>query len=412
MNPYAPGMARRPLVVAGRDEIISAFALGLEQAKAGLGGPFTVLTGLRGVGKTTLLAELADRSEAAGWIAERFEANPLVEFGLASQLLAVAPLMVERLDGLPMHAFERTRKILDELQVSVHLGVVTASTRGRSTREPVAMTDAPLRLERAVIELGVAAKQAGQGVTVFIDELHEAQEHDLRLLGKVIQQVNTRRLPVVFCAAGLPAVRRTATSMVTFTERAEWIEVENLTPSATAAALVGPAETQGVVFTPEALARLSDLTQGYPYLVQVAGGCVWDVKGEATTITEQHVSLAEPQIARTLDTGVYRSRWERATRAERDYLVALARLSVERGPQIAAGEVAAALGKAAKAVSRVRADLIEKGTLTTNGRMIMFAMPYLDRYVLAVATEDTDRSAGTRWELPALTQSRPRAQPR
>jgi hypothetical protein len=164
MNPFAPGMARRPLLIAGREETIASFFGGLDQAKAGLGGPFTVFVGLRGMGKTTLLAELADRAESRGWVTERFEANPLVECGFASQLLTAAPRMVDRLPDL---------------------------------------------------------------------------------------------------------------------------------------------------------ARLCDITTGYPYLIQVAGACVWDVKAAAVTITSAHVALAEPQTARTLDAGIYRARWERTTPGER-----------------------------------------------------------------------------------------------
>jgi AAA ATPase domain len=402
MNPFAPGMARRPLVIAGREDIIASFFGGLEQAKAGLGGPFTVFVGLRGMGKTTLLAELADRSEVRGWVTERFEANPLVEFGFASQLLMAAPQMVDRLHSLVKHAQARARRILDELQVGLNLGVVAATTRPRTKPETLP-GDAPLRVERAIIELGEAARLAHQGVIVFLDELHEAPEHDLRLLGKVIQQVNTRRLPVVFCAAGLPVARRKATSIITFTERADWFALDHLPPSATAAALVGPAATQGVTFDPEALARLCDITMGYPYLIQVAGACVWDVKAEAIEITPAHIALAEPQIARALDAGVYRARWERATPGERDYLVALARLSVSGGPSVAAGEVAASMGKTAKAVSRVRAELIDKGTITTDGRRVLFSMPFFDRYVLAIASQDPDRraSASAPWVLPS-----------
>jgi hypothetical protein len=389
MNPYAPGMARRPLVLAGRDEAIGQYMSGLEQATAGLGGPFDVLIGLRGMGKTTLLAELADRAETQGWVSERFAANPMTEFGLASQLLLACPTLLERLDNLPKQVAVRTRKVLNELQVGVNLGVVSATTREPKPPLPL---DAPLRLERAITELGTAAKKAGQGIALFIDELHEAREHDLRLLGNVIQQVNSRRLPVVFAAAGLPMLVRVTTSMVTFTERARWVEIGNLTPAATAAALIGPAETQGVTFTNDALTRLADISEGYPYLIQVAGGCVFDIKGTATTITLDHVTQAEPLIARTLDLGVYKSRWERATENERDYLVALARLCVDRNSPVPAGDVAAALGKPSKALSRVRSDLIDKGTITANGRLLEFAMPFLDRYILTAAEHDPNRS--------------------
>src|SRR4051794_9702824 len=74
-NPYSPGAGLRPEELAGRDDEISRFAVLRARARRGRGAQSIVVTGLRGVGKTVLLNELADAARDDGWIVAKVEAE-------------------------------------------------------------------------------------------------------------------------------------------------------------------------------------------------------------------------------------------------------------------------------------------------------------------------------------------------
>src|SRR5947208_3490966 len=64
-NPYRPGVGVRPLYLAGRDAPLRRFGAMLRAAPE---QPASMrVTGLRGVGKTVLLEEFADRGQELGW---------------------------------------------------------------------------------------------------------------------------------------------------------------------------------------------------------------------------------------------------------------------------------------------------------------------------------------------------------
>lgn len=74
-NPYAPGAGLRPPELAGRDADIEDFETILARARLGRASQSMVLTGLRGVGKTVLFNDLADRARRADWVVAQVEAH-------------------------------------------------------------------------------------------------------------------------------------------------------------------------------------------------------------------------------------------------------------------------------------------------------------------------------------------------
>ena len=74
-NPYSPGAGRRPPALVGRDFQINAIDVLLHRAAIGRTGQGLILSGLRGVGKTVLLNELAGRAQGADWIVSKVEAH-------------------------------------------------------------------------------------------------------------------------------------------------------------------------------------------------------------------------------------------------------------------------------------------------------------------------------------------------
>lgn len=120
--------------------------------------------------------------------------------------------------------------------------------------------------------------------------------------------------------------------------------------------------------------QLGEASGGYPYAIQLIGHHAWRASTGAATIDVRHVRTAIRNAHEELAAGLYVGRWEDSSEREREYLAALAGLSVAN-ERVTGGMVAADLMKTTKAVSWVRDSLIHKGTIFAEGEAIRFAIP-------------------------------------
>src|SRR3954451_8532949 len=74
-NPYNPGAGLRPAALAGRGADIDSFEILADRAMRSLVSRSIIFAGLRGVGKTVLLGELAGRALERGWLVIQVEAE-------------------------------------------------------------------------------------------------------------------------------------------------------------------------------------------------------------------------------------------------------------------------------------------------------------------------------------------------
>ena len=72
-NPYTPGAGDRPRALVGRSDQLALAESLRSQLEAGYSANSLMYVGLRGVGKTVLLKEIADRLARAGWYAPYLE---------------------------------------------------------------------------------------------------------------------------------------------------------------------------------------------------------------------------------------------------------------------------------------------------------------------------------------------------
>ena len=89
--------------------------------------------------------------------------------------------------------------------------------------------------------------------------------------------------------------------------------------------------------------RGAETRRWYPYFIQAIGKHVWD-SARTTPISLEDVEVGLRLRRRELDDGLYRSRWERATPAQRTLLRALATAGGDEPVTMAA--LAAATGSA------------------------------------------------------------------
>lgn len=134
----------------------------------------------------------------------------------------------------------------------------------------------------------------------------------------------------------------------------------------------------GAQYAPEALALLTDATQGYPYFLQEYGKAIWDLAPERTFTTadaEAAIRIGQDR----LDQGFYPSRWDRATPAERRFLAAMAE-DGDAGSRTA--EIARRLGKKPASLGPARASLIGKGLVYAPAHgQIEFTVPGMSAFI-------------------------------
>lgn len=342
-----------------------------------------VLVGARGVGKTVLLKEIADRAAATvGSPRLRVEATP------GAPLL---PLLVERsqaLTALVEGQPSRGRLTLSETILRAGVGGLGAEVHLSARSRP--SPDLPRALDR----LANALAQRSSALVLTVDEAQAVSRSELALLGAALQEGTEQDWPLVVVLAGLPSLRPGAAQRgaraehgFTYFERARWVQVGLLDEQSTLLALGGPASRAGRPFEPAAALEVAARTGGYPFAVQVYGEYAWRSSDGHATISLAAAEASLGHAQRDLEEGLYSSRWSEASPRERVYLVAVAEL-LTRGEQPNGGAVARHLHETTRALSSYRDRLLNKGTLfATETGVLRFTVPGMASYVLQRAAE-------------------------
>lgn len=378
-SPFHPGFGQPPAHLAGRDSILEAGDRLIEAAsKPGHMPSPLVLVGPRGVGKTVLLREIALRAgEARGWPRARLEV--VTRTALAPQIRARAQ---ELLAALPEH--QRKGLQLDEVVAKAGVGAVSAEAHFRRSESGSSAATAD-DIEVALRLVAETLENIGSGAVLTVDETHHMDRRDLNALAAALQAGTELGWPFAVVLAGLSSLRDT-TAGVTYLERSEWHEVGFLDEATTLTALTTPAWQAGKPMDPAAAQHLAEQSGGYPYAIQIYGDAAWIESRANAHISLAHARAAAERAEARLSAGLYASRWNQASSRERQYLLALAE-ELRDGAIATGGSVAARLGGTTAQWSTYRARLMNKGTIFAEGGALHFAVPGLQRYVLARAEE-------------------------
>lgn len=382
-NPYRPGAGRRPPILAGREALLAGFEVIQRRAEErGEGERSWVLNGLRGVGKTVLLTELLDRASSAGWIAAKAEA------GTEPLPLTLSRSLVKAMrTATGRHPEPRLKRLLGVFKAfslrvepsgSVSLGVDVDPIAGIADTGRFADDLASL-----FEILGETARDLGIGVLILVDELQEAAGPELAAINVAIHNLGQADppLPLSFVGAGLPSLPAQLAEATSYAERLyDYRPVGLLDEAASRDALVLPSRQLDVEWDDEALSLALETAHGYPYFLQAVGKHVWD-HARRSPIDTDDVSLGLIEAQREVDDGLYRSRWERATPAQRDLMRALADLAGDTTASIS--EIAAALGKSKTShISVARNELIKKGLVYAPDRgLLAFTVPGMHDFI-------------------------------
>lgn len=375
LNPFRPGSGKLPRDLVGRDADMERMEQLLVRTELGFVDRGVIYSGLRGMGKTVLLLQFAKQARSHGMMVVQCEANgdARKEYDAVFHELMMATQRMR--DRALREALKNAFSYVKDL--SFDFGIVKA-TVGTQPQDGQVRTDA-YRLELLVEELSQQLKECKSGLFMFVDELQEMSDEVLGTLIGIQHRMGQQDLPFFIVGAGLPNLPGVLTRLRSYAERLfSYHRLEALSEEASALGFRNPAQEAGRSFDDAALSELVERSMGYPYFIQAYGAATWDA-ADASPMSIDAVERGLPEAWRTLDHGLYVSRWQRASELGRDYMAAMAAAGTEA---VDTADVARRLGRPNSSLTNVRNQLIELGLIYAPRRgQVAFTVPGMDRYI-------------------------------
>ena len=268
-NPFTPGFGVEPPYLAGRETEQTILTKLLHRTTdLGKGQPI-VMYGPRGTGKTVLLNWLEAKCNKEGVVA--IKATPSGK--------------LRSMDALPTLLLRDNKLRPDKLVAGI--GSVRAEW---DMKRPESME----MLESSLIDECRSTPRV-----LLLDEAHTLKPKICQSLLTLTQEV-TGKAPFLLVLAGTPGLRSLLMSVgATFVERSQKLGIGRLNERDATDAISIPLQRDGISIEEDALSRVVEDAQRYPYFLQLWGSALWDVAKErdADRLTDVDVEQAMPEIA-------------------------------------------------------------------------------------------------------------------
>lgn len=381
-NPYRPGAGMSPAYLAGRDNTINEAQNILQAINYGYSARSVVYYGLRGVGKTVLLnyiENLADEMDLPSEYMEIAERDRSFQYQMALHIYK----LINRL-SLLKNIESHIKKALSILKAfTIKYGCDDISIEVNPANGISDTGNLANDMTELFLALGVIAQKQNKGVVLFIDEIQYIKDSEFEALMEAIHRTNQKNYPIVIFSAGLPKIAKIAGDVKSYAERLfDFIEIDSLNNEEAKLALIEPAKRFQINYTDDAVNKIIEITQGYPYFLQEYGKWVWECKKEESIIDIKIVNKAYDKFEQSLDKAFFKVRHDRATAREIEFMTAM--VACEKLP-CSTKEIANIMGESIQAISPLRAQLIHKGFIYAAKRgEVDFTVPQFDKYLKRV----------------------------
>ena len=356
-NPFNPSFGKRPAHFYGRQEITRTIVASLDDSNS----PWrtTLITGVRGSGKTALLSDIRANLDGQDVIALYIVPNDAILDSILVQLYRQLPKSVS--SALP-----------EFKNISVNLGVSVGFER--DFKKPYFAET----FSYHIMELMDACMKQGKHIVFLVDE---AQKHteDMRIFISTYQDLVMREYSVSMVLAGLPQVVSDVLNddILTFLRRAKQVELEHVE------IMIVEHEFKKVFLTPstsltyEIVSRAAIATYGYPYLIQLVGYYLWEeMQGGISTDTLDDVMVkAKTELFRN----VHRMIFANLSNRDREFVLAM---SEDEGAS-SVSAIGERVQKKKNFISLYRERLISSGVVKSAGRgLLCFNYSYMREFLL------------------------------
>ncbi|ARC55551.1 hypothetical protein AS850_00480 [Frondihabitans sp. 762G35] len=372
-SPFSPGYGRRPLVFGGHDDELSE--LSEVFASLDFGESQSVLiSGLRGSGKTSMLARLQDAARDEGWLVISDDASAglmerVMETTIPALLGGLSPDSRARLTGLGIWKLDAQWEYVD---------------RHREIR--------PL-LRRDLVALSeiLAEERRPAGILITIDEVSSGKVR-LRELSRFALEISHAigegaNIMVAFAGIKIDLDALVEQEHTTFLRRSRELDFRRLSPTQTRHVLSESIRIGGKTIDEAALDLLVSVSQGYPYLVQLAGDYAWRSSGTNAVISVHDAESAHIRAVAAVERRVISRVYQDLSEKDQEFVAAMA---VDEGRSRIA-DIVDRMGVSAQYVQVYKKRLIGSGYVQSDGHgHVIFSLPYLRDYIRSMSRERVD----------------------
>lgn len=358
-NPFTPSFGEIPVHVAGREQVIAPIVRAFESTRR---RPelTTLISGARGTGKTTLLTLLARKAESLGWISVSATALP----GM--------------LEDLEIGTRRAARHLLPE-EPSSHVTGVSVAPLGvisleRSDRE---LTNWRYRMADILDVLA----SAETGLLITIDEIDPTLDEMIQLAA-VYQHFVQEGRKVALLMAGLPhnVSSLMSNKTVSFLRRAQSVRLGPVAPYDVRNALLSTVLEGGREIDQDALDLAAQETGGFPFLIQLVGYRVWDIRPDEPTISLSDVEHGVELALAEMEERIFEATFRDLSEGDLRFLSAM----LEDEGDSKMEDLVRRMDRSSSQVAQYRRRLIEAGVIGARRRGVVgFDLPHFREFLEA-----------------------------
>ncbi|CAB0574651.1 ATP-binding protein [Corynebacterium diphtheriae] len=337
----------------------------------------SLITGLRGVGKTVLLNAFEEEARARSWwvISETATAGfteRIIDalFRKASEILHTHR---RKLSGITLPSIGGIQ-FSDILEHQPKITLRSVLTEILSWQE----------------EIDRKLGQDSVGLLITLDELHYHRREEVIDFGATIQHLVREDLNISVAMAGIPQsikpllASEEGKNPVTFLRRANRIDLGLIDNNEVRKALAEPVEKVGFTWESDALTDAAEACGGYPFMIQLIGQQCFKRK-RSNFITVDSVAEAAVVAKRKLGQLVHEPALADLSEVDRTFLVAMA---ADDAPSTMS-DIAQRLGVNSQYAGNYRRRLIDAEIITSSGYgQVDFELPYMREYLREHAVVD------------------------
>ncbi len=348
-NPYSPTFGAPPAAYIHRDfeenKILNDFCSPLGTIKS------YMILGARGVGKTVLMHEMANRFETfPDWVVVRM--NPNVDMMAA---------LVKKLSG-----HKKVMSLIKSVGINLSFFNIDLKISDSSIKDE----------EDAVTEILKALEKDSKRLLIIVDEATNTDY--MRIFASAYQNLIGQRLPVYLLMTGLYENINSLKNEknLTFLYRMPRIILPPLKTAAIAD------NYQDVFQTSNDIAlKMAACTKGYSYAFQLLGKLTWDKGGNYTKVLDEYKS--------DLNEMVYGKIWDEMSEKDREFVYAI---TLSQHGEVK--ELRKILDWKTNELSPYRDRLLKKGVIDSPGYgLLQTSLPFFKSFVkthydITISTED------------------------
>jgi hypothetical protein len=356
---FSPTFGYRPRYTVGRAKEKAEF---IESLAGAPGHPqrAAFFIGQRGMGKTVLLLELAEKAKEADFVVVR--------------TVAGEQMLDEIIEGIQIEGrrYAETKKSPIK---SVSAGAFGFSV-GLTFTEDI-QKNYGFRTKLSLLCEALAKHK--KGVLFLIDEVRGGTAQ-MREFAATYQQLVGDGMNVAVAMAGLPAAVSAVLNdeILTFLNRAHKVNLEPLPMADIGACFAKALRDLSVEFDASTLGAAAEATDGYPYLFQLMGFNMLKFLDGGGKLTMTEVELAIASSKRVLASDIFLPCLNPLSAEDRRFLKAMAKDS--ETSRVA--DIGERLGVGKSHVQTYRKRLMEAGVIHAPSRGVLaYSVPYLGQYL-------------------------------